>query len=173
MNSGKSLFRTTSRKMSAAVCNFCLALKKTDRDTHTHTDMIFNVRRRIYRADLLLHTSVCSPDRTTESAELQHDISSEVGHQPSVHHPAVVLQLSLMTDPLPHLTHTLVPLVFRFHHPVCVLCIWRRLKNVTQAYTLSAFWLLFAVTSAPQGCYWENKVWLFKFSKADSDLRTR
>lgn len=47
--------------------------------------------------------SVCSPDRVTEGTELHHYLAGEVSHQPSAHPPPVVLQLSLVTDPLPHL----------------------------------------------------------------------
>lgn len=50
--------------------------------------------------------SVCLPNWVTESAELHHDLIGEVSQQPPAHNPAVILQLSLMTDPLPHLTHT-------------------------------------------------------------------
>lgn len=47
--------------------------------------------------------SICSPNRVTEGTELHHHLAGEVSHQPSAHSPPVVLQLSLMADPLPHL----------------------------------------------------------------------
>ena len=49
----------------------------------------------------------CSPDRDRiVGPELQQDLSGEVGHQPSAHHSAVILNLSLMSDPLPNLMYS-------------------------------------------------------------------
>lgn len=49
---------------------------------------------------------ICLPNRATVGTEVHDELLDEVSHQLPAHHPAIVLQPGLMTDPLPHLTKT-------------------------------------------------------------------
>lgn len=48
-------------------------------------------------------TAACLPFRRTQTAEFSAELLGEFSDQLPAHHPAVILQPSLVSDPLPHL----------------------------------------------------------------------
>lgn len=59
----------------------------------------------IFRSSHSIKGSICSPHRVSWAPELHHYLAGEHDHQFPAYRPLVVLQLSPVTDPLPHLEH--------------------------------------------------------------------